>query len=102
MAPYKEKETRFNELAGVLLAEARMGRNDSIEICGEMKTEEKEEKEGYYRQERSYSTCYRQTPLPAEIIPGKADATLENGILHIKLPKKVPTSEVETHTVKIK
>lgn len=75
---------------------------NSIEICGEMKTEEKEEKEGYYRQERSYSTCYRQTPLPAEIIPGKADATLENGILHIKLPKKVPTSEVETHTVKIK
>jgi HSP20 family protein len=75
---------------------------NSIEICGEMKTEEKGEEEGYYRQERSYSTCYRQMLLPSEVIPQKADATLENGILHIKLPKKEPTPEVEAHTVKVK
>jgi HSP20 family protein len=75
---------------------------NSIEVCGEVKKEEKEEKEGYYRQERSYSTCYRQMPLPAEIIPSKADATLDKGILKIKLPKKEPTPEFETHTIKVK
>jgi HSP20 family protein len=74
----------------------------SIEICGEVKTEEEGEEEGYYRQERSYSTCYRRIPLPAEVIPNKADARLEDGILHIKIPKKKPTSMEKSHSVKIK
>lgn len=75
---------------------------NSIEICGEVKSEEKEEKKGYYRQERSYSTCYRQMPLPAEIIPSKAEATLEDGILHIKIPKKKPTTKEKAHKVNVK
>lgn len=74
----------------------------SIEICGEVKTEEEGEEEGYYRQERSYSTCYRRIPLPAEVIPNKADATLEDGILQITLPKKKPTSREEAHKVNVK
>ena len=75
---------------------------DSIEICGEVKTVEKEEEEGYYRHERSYSRCFRKMPLPTEVIPDKADATLKGGILHIKIPKKKPTSKEEGHTIKIK
>jgi HSP20 family protein len=75
---------------------------NSIEICGEVKSEEKEEKEGYYRQERSYSTCYRQMPLPSEVIPNKADAKLEDGVLHIKLPKKKPTTKEKAHKVNVK
>ena len=75
---------------------------NSIEICGEVKSEEKEEKEGYYRQERSYSTCYRNIPLPSEVIPNKADAKLEDGVLHIKLPKKKPTTKEKAHKVNVK
>ncbi|UCG68421.1 MAG: Hsp20/alpha crystallin family protein [Thermoplasmata archaeon] len=75
---------------------------NSIEICGELKTKEKEEDEGYYRQERSYTTCFRQVPLPGEAIPGKADATLEDGILHIKIPKKKSTPREKVHSVKVK
>lgn len=75
---------------------------NSIEICGEVKTEKKEEEKGYYRQERSYSKCFRQMPLPAEVIPNKADATLKDGVLHIKIPKKKPTPKVKTHKIKIK
>jgi len=75
---------------------------DSIEICGEVKTVEKEEEEGYYRHERSYSRCFRQMPLPTEVIPEKADATLKEGILHIKIPKKQPTSKEKGHSIKIK
>jgi HSP20 family protein len=75
---------------------------NSIEISGKIKSEEEEEKEGYYRQERSYSTCYRQIPLPADVIPSKVDATLEDGILHIILPKKKPTAKKKGHKVKVK
>jgi len=75
---------------------------DSIEICGEVKTVEKEEEEGYYRHERSYSKCFRQMPLPTEVIPEKADATLKEGGLHIKIPKKKPTSKAKGHSIKIK
>jgi HSP20 family protein len=75
---------------------------NSIEICGEMRSLKKDDTEGYIRQERSYSTCVRHMPLPSEIIPNKADATLEDGILHIKLPKKNPTPKEKTHTLKVK
>jgi HSP20 family protein len=75
---------------------------NSIEICGEMKTEEEEDEEGYFHQERRYTTCYRQVPLPSEVIPDKADATLEDGILYITLPKKKPAPKEKVHSVKIK
>lgn len=73
----------------------------SIEICGGVKSEETEGN-GYHRRERSYSTCYRRVPLPADVIPTKADATLEHGILHIKLLKKKPATKEKVHAVKIK
>lgn len=75
---------------------------NSIEVCGEIEKKEDDEKEGYYRQERSYSRCYRQMPLPEKIIPTKADAKLENGILKITLPKKTPRPEPKSHKLKVK
>ena len=75
---------------------------NAIEICGEMRTREKDEKEGYVRQERSYSTCYRQVPLPAEVEPGQVDAELKDGILRITMPKKKPTEETKKHKVNVK
>lgn len=75
---------------------------NSIEICGERKEEEKDEKEGYYRQERRYSRCIRRTPLPAEVIPEKAEATLQDGILKITIPKKKPSPKVKEHKIEVK
>lgn len=75
---------------------------DSIEIRGEVESKEEEEEEGYYRRERSYSTCFRRMPLPAEVIPDKATAKLEGGILHIDIPKKKPSPERKGHKVRIK
>jgi HSP20 family protein len=63
---------------------------NSIEISSEKKTEEKEEKEGYIRRERRYSNFYRSIPLPDDILPGKADAELKEGVLTVKLPKAKP------------
>lgn len=74
----------------------------AIEICGEVKTEEKDETKGYVRQERSYSTCYRQVPLPSEVEPAKVDATIKDGILRIRLPKKKPQEGERPHKVDVK
>ncbi len=64
-----------------------------IKICGETKTETKEDDEGYIRRERSYSTICRTMPFPEEVNPDKADATLKDGILEITVGKKKSTHE---------
>jgi HSP20 family protein len=75
---------------------------NSIEICGVVKSVKKDKKEGYYKQERSYSTCFRQMQLPEEVVPNKADANLEDGILHITIPKKKRGKKEKTHKVNVK
>ncbi|MBS7627026.1 Hsp20/alpha crystallin family protein [Candidatus Bathyarchaeota archaeon] len=73
----------------------------AVEISGEAKTEVKEEGEGYIHQERGYSRVYRSLTLPEEVLPEKAEATLNNGLLEIKIPKKSPT-EVKKHKIPVK
>ncbi len=72
-----------------------------IEIEGEAKTDIEEEKEGFIRRERSYSKVHRSLPFPEEVIPEKAEATLKDGLLEVRIPKKTPT-EVKKHKVEIK
>jgi HSP20 family protein len=72
-----------------------------IEIEGEAKTDIEEEKAGFIRRERSYSKIHRSLPFPEEVIPDKAEATLKDGLLEVRIPKKTPT-EVKKHKVEIK
>lgn len=67
--------------------------DDSIEISAKAEKEEKEEKEGYLRQERGYTQFYRRLVLPEEVLPDKAEAKLEHGVLEITLPKKTPAQK---------
>ena len=60
---------------------------DMLEISAERKKEAEEKKEGYVRRERTYTSYYRAIPLPAEVDADKADATFENGVLEITMPK---------------
>jgi HSP20 family protein len=72
---------------------------DRLEISAERKKEAEEKKEGYVRRERTYTSYYRSIPLPTEVDGDKADATFENGVLEISMPKvKVP----EKKKIKIK
>ena len=64
---------------------------NQISICGETKTETKEDEEGWIRRERSYSTICRSMQFQEEVNPDKADATLKDGILEITVLKKKPT-----------
>ncbi|MDH7506603.1 MAG: Hsp20/alpha crystallin family protein [Candidatus Thermoplasmatota archaeon] len=64
--------------------------NNNISICGNVKSETKEEDKNYLRRERSYSTICRSISFPEEVNPDKAEAVLKDGILEIKIAKKTP------------
>jgi len=59
---------------------------DGITIAGERRNENEEQREGYYRSERSYGKFYRRLPLPEGVDPEGAQATFRNGVLEITLP----------------
>ena len=66
-------------------------RGDMLEITAEKKDEKEEKGEGYIRRERGYTGFYRRIPLPAEVDPGKVDATLKDGVLRIEMTKTAPS-----------
>jgi len=64
---------------------------NNISICGETENEIKKEQEGYLHRERSYSTPCRNLRFPEAVNPDKAEATLKDGVLEVKIPKRKPT-----------
>lgn len=69
----------------------------------EAKAEEKKEEKGkgYYRKELSRGYYKRAVPLPVEVIGEKAEATYEDGMLRVVVPKAKPKKE-EKAGVKVK
>jgi HSP20 family protein len=61
--------------------------HDTVTISGEMKTEIEAKEEGWLRQERRTGKFSRSFSLPVEIDANKVDATFENGVLQLTLPK---------------
>ncbi len=61
--------------------------NDMVTVKGERRNEEIVEGGNYYYQECYWGGFSRSVLLPVDVIPEKADASLKNGILTIRLPK---------------
>jgi HSP20 family protein len=61
--------------------------NDMVTIKGERKNEEIVSSDNYYYQECYWGQFSRSVVLPVDIISEKAEASLKNGILTIRLPK---------------
>lgn len=61
--------------------------NDMVTIKGERKTEEVIDEENYYYQECYWGSFSRSVVLPVDVLSEKAEASLKNGILTIRLPK---------------
>ena len=104
-----DKEDRYElnvEVPGIEKEKIKViATNDSVEISGEQSKEDISEdrrKRSIYN-ERSYSSFYRTIPMPEEIVSSKVKAKLDNGVLHIHLPKKNPTKleEQEGTTIEI-
>lgn len=62
--------------------------------------EKKEEKKNYLLRERSSYKCERSVRLPAEVQGEEVEAKMEEGVLHVTLPKVHPKKK-ETHEIKI-
>ena len=61
--------------------------NDMVTIKGERSNEEGVDHSNYYYQECYWGSFSRSVLLPVDVIPEKADASLKNGIMTIRLPK---------------
>lgn len=66
---------------------------DTLTIRGEKKDEREEERKGTYVSERTYGSFYRAVPLPPGVDTDKAEASFENGVLTVNLPKSQEAQE---------
>jgi HSP20 family protein len=64
---------------------------DYIDTLGEQEKKTEDKRKNYLYNERSYSSLRRRIFTPEEIIPSTIDAKMENGGLHIQIPRKTPT-----------
>jgi len=71
-----------------------------LTLSGERKEEKEENREGYYRSERSYGTFYRQIPLPEGAKTGTAKAEFKDGVLEITM--QAPQKEQQPRRLEIK
>jgi HSP20 family protein len=64
----------------------------AITLKGERREEHQEDREGFYRSERSYGSFYRSIPLPEGAITESAKASFNDGVLEVAV--QVPPREV--------
>lgn len=94
---YEEKDDVIvkAELPGMKKEDIEVNiKDDILTISGEKKSEEKVEKKGYYRMERSYGSFCRSFRLP-DVQMDKAKAKFENGVLEIRIPKSEEAKKKE-------
>lgn len=72
---------------------------DTLTISGEVKTEQKVKQQNYLYQERRYGSFARSITLPGGLQADKVDATMENGILTLVIPK---TEKAKPKVIKVK
>ena len=86
-----EKEDKFvvkAELPGMKEEDIHVSVvGDTLSIKGEKKTETEVKEEDYYRSERSYGSFCRSIPLPSNVDADKIEASFEDGVLEVALPK---------------
>ena len=61
--------------------------NDVLTISGEKKQTVEHKEQGYYHVESAYGSFRRDIRLPSDVDSEKVEATTENGVLTVTLPK---------------
>ncbi len=72
---------------------------DTLTIKGESKAEQEVKKEEYLYQERRYGAFSRSVVLPNGLKSDKTEATMEDGVLTLTIPK---AEEVKPKAIKVK
>jgi HSP20 family protein len=67
--------------------------DNTLIIKGKSERKSEVEDEDYYRKEVRYGSFYRAISLPTPVIGDKAEATYEDGILTITIPKAAKAKE---------
>jgi HSP20 family protein len=88
-----EKDNAFEvtaELPGLREKDIRVDLvNGSLRIRAEKKEEKEEKQKDYYLSERRYGSVERRFPVPDGVDVDKIDASFEQGVLTVTLPKTV-------------
>lgn len=71
----------------------------SLSIRGELKADEKVERDRYIYRERRFGSFHRQLSLPVRVVGEKATATFEDGLLTLRIPK---AEEVKPRQIQVK
>lgn len=75
--------------------------NDALIIRGTKKREKEEQDKEYYRVERSYGQFERVLSLPEDAMQENINASFDNGILTVTIPRKaLPKAEVKHIDIK--
>jgi len=72
---------------------------DTLTIKGEIKAEEETARDNYHYRERRYGAFARSLTLPVSVNADQAEATFENGVLTLTLPK---AEEVKPKHIEVK
>ena len=64
---------------------------DTLTLSGERKVEHRDEKEGYFRLERSTGAFRRTLHLPEGVDPEGIEASFDRGVLEVRIPKPAET-----------
>jgi HSP20 family protein len=72
---------------------------DTLTIRGESKEEKEIKEENYIRKERHFGSFARSVTLPAGLEADKAEATFEDGVLTLKIPK---SEQAKPKSIKVK
>jgi HSP20 family protein len=72
---------------------------ETLTIKGETKAEEEIKKKDYLYQERRYGSFSRSVVLPGGLKTDKAEATIEDGVLTLSIPK---AEEAKPKAIKVK
>jgi HSP20 family protein len=79
------------ELPGMTTDQVKLSvEDDCLVIEGERKSETEKKEKDYYYSERQYGSFYRRVPLPAPVDDTKAEATMKDGVLTLKAPRREP------------
>jgi HSP20 family protein len=71
-------------------------------IQGEKRAEKEAKEKNYHRIERSYGSFHRSIPLPAEVDDKKVEASFQNGVLSIVLPKVNPSPNATAKKIPVR
>jgi HSP20 family protein len=75
---------------------------EGMSIRAKKEEQKEEKKKNYLHRERAYSAFERALSFPEEVDPSKAEGSMKDGVLELRVPKKEPKPETRPRKIEIK